>query len=84
MTFDDVTPMSMPPHYLTTRCSIRLKGDSIDSYLPYFGRAYTSNPATNDRSLLTFTSTMQDFTSTKGKKGYCRQTFTIRNDNARL
>lgn len=60
------------------------KGDSIDSYLPYFGRAYTSNPATNDRSPLTFTSTVQNLTSKKGRKGDFRLTFTTRNDNAQL
>lgn len=84
VTFNYVTPMRMPPHYLTTSYSIRLKGDTIDSYLPYFGRAYTSNPATNDRSPLSFKGTVQDLTTSKGRKGEYKLGITTRNDNEQI
>ncbi len=38
--FDYVLPHSMPARYLTTTYSLTVNGDSIDSYLPYFGVAY--------------------------------------------
>lgn len=82
--FNYVYPMRMPSHYLTTTYSIRLKGDSIMSYLPYFGRAYRSNIANNDRSPLSFNSTVTDMTIKRGKKKDYVLVFKTRNDSELL
>lgn len=42
VTFDYVMPHRLPARYLTTAYSLTVNGDSIDSYLPYFGVAYRS------------------------------------------
>ncbi len=41
--FDYVHPRIMEPRFLTSYYSIHVKGDSIDSNLPYYGRAYRIN-----------------------------------------
>lgn len=38
---DRMVPMSGPSKHLTSPYSLELKGDSISSYLPYFGQAYS-------------------------------------------
>lgn len=79
--FNYVNPMSMPPHHLTSTYSVRIKGDSIYSYLPYFGRAYRSNPANDDRSPLTFNNTITDIKTKKGKKDDYTISFKTRFDS---
>lgn len=66
--FNYVNPMRMPPHYLTTAYTLRLRGDSLVSELPYFGRAYRANPADNDRSPLSFSGRVGEARTIKGKK----------------
>lgn len=67
VTFDYVNPMGFPPHYLTTEYSIRINGDSISSYLPYFGRAYSSDYGSTE-SPLAFEGHITQFSITKGRK----------------
>ena len=52
---------------LTTEYFLKVSGDSLSSYLPYFGRAYTApmNAADNDYD---FTSTKFDYAVSAGKK----------------
>ena len=54
VTFDYVMPHRMPARYLTTTYSLSVNGDSIDSYLPYFGVAYRSKYPDDTRSPLIF------------------------------
>lgn len=78
--FNYVNPLSMPSHYLTTTYTLRLSGDSVCSFLPYFGRAYRSNPANNDRSPLTFNSPVTGSTIVKGRKKDYTIVFKTRNE----
>lgn len=83
-TFDYVTPMRFPPHYLTTNYSVRLQGDSLESYLPYFGRACRSNLANNDRSPLSFNGKADDIVIKRGKKNDFAVSFRTSNDTEQL
>lgn len=53
---------------LTSDFDLALKGDTLQSYLPYFGRAFSA-PINQTNSPLSFTSTNFTYTSAKGKKG---------------
>lgn len=39
--FDYVIPTRMQPRHLTTPYEVRVKGDTLNSYLPYFGVVYS-------------------------------------------
>lgn len=52
--FDYVIPQRMPPHHLTSNYSVRIQGDSVASYLPFFGVAYDTDFSNQDRSPLDF------------------------------
>lgn len=78
--FNYVTPMSMPPHNLTSNYYLRIKGDSVQSELPYFGRAYYSNISNNDRSPLSFNSRITDIKTVKNKKNDYTIIFKTKND----
>ncbi|MDR1503065.1 MAG: DUF4251 domain-containing protein [Prevotella sp.] len=47
--------------------SLRISKDTVDSYLPYFGRAYVA-PMSTDEGGIKFISTDFEYTQTKGKK----------------
>ena len=53
---------------LTSEYDLRVLGDSIVSYLPYFGRAYSA-PIDPTKSALVFTSTDFDYQQTSRNKG---------------
>ena len=57
----------MVAHYLTSDYSVRLQGDSVISYLPYFGRAYRADYNNTQQSPLTFSSCAQQVTIKRGK-----------------
>ena len=40
VTLDYVLPLRMPPHHLTSPYEVSVKGDTLKSYLPYFGVVY--------------------------------------------
>ncbi|HYH14546.1 MAG TPA: DUF4251 domain-containing protein [Flavisolibacter sp.] len=54
---------------LTSEYDLRLYGDSLVSYLPYFGRAYTA-PLNPRESGIQFTSTQFDYNVSARKKGW--------------
>lgn len=63
-----VVPMgNFPPRYLTSNYSVKLSGDTLYSYLPYFGVAYVA-PINSSDSPLIFTTKDFDYQLTKGKK----------------
>lgn len=62
-------PLRGGSRHLTTDYDLRLSGDSLISYLPYFGRAYTA-PMASDENGLQFTSTDFSYTVHKKKKGW--------------
>ena len=52
---------------LTSQYDVTVSNDTMESYLPYFGRAYTA-PITPSESGLNFTSTNFSYEVTPGKK----------------
>jgi hypothetical protein len=58
-----------PGRSLTSDYDFTVTPDSIISYLPYFGRAYTA-PANPANSGIMFTSTQYDYTAKRNKKGW--------------
>lgn len=68
---DYVTPSRFAPRHLTTTYSVRVEGDSIASFLPYFGRAFRAEPYGRDRSPLDFGSPIADYASQRERRdGY--------------
>jgi hypothetical protein len=63
-----VMPMSGGSKQLTTENDVKFLGDSIVSYLPYFGRAYNASYGSSDGGI-NFTSTKFDYKAKAGKKG---------------
>ena len=61
---------------LTGSYDLKISGDSVYSYLPYFGRAY-SLPYGGGEGLI-FKGVMSDYSHSKGKKGANRIAFTVR------
>ena len=59
-------PMRMPARHLSTLYSLEVKGDTIVSYLPYFGRAY-SVPYGGGKAL-NFTGIMSYYDFRQGRK----------------
>ena len=63
-----VMPMSGGSKQLTTEYDVKFLGDSIVSYLPYFGRAYNASYGSTDGGI-NFTSTKFEYKAKAGKKG---------------
>jgi hypothetical protein len=61
-------PLSEGVRILTSPYDVRLKGDTVESYLPYYGRAFSAVIGTTDQGL-TFTSTQSDYDQKPAKKG---------------
>lgn len=72
VTFSYVTPRRFPGHALTSDYSITIQGDSLQSYLPYFGEAYRAS--FNYESPLNFNAHVQHYTLDK-KKSDCTRVF---------
>jgi hypothetical protein len=64
-----VTPLRGGFRQLTSEYDLRLLGDSLVSYLPFFGRAYTA-PLDPRESGIQFTSTKFDYSVKERKKGW--------------
>jgi hypothetical protein len=62
------TPMSGRTRQLTYDYNLQIKKDTIQSDLPYYGRAYTSTPGDPDGGI-NFTTTSFDYSSKEGAKG---------------
>lgn len=61
-------PMSGRMRNLTSEYNLVVAADSVVSYLPYFGRAYTSVDYGSTRSPLDFKTKSFDYNATPGKK----------------
>lgn len=70
-----VIPRKMTPRYLMPTYSIRVKGDSVFSYLPYFGVAYRSDMSNSYSSPLEFENKMTEYNYGYGKRGSMRVSF---------
>ncbi|GAC1438813.1 MAG: DUF4251 domain-containing protein [Sediminibacterium sp.] len=67
-TAQSALPMSGPLRQLTPDYDLRVSGDSVVAYLPYFGRAYAA-PVNGSDGGIKFISTQFSYTSTGRKKG---------------
>lgn len=69
-----VIPRKLQPRFLTSEYTVRVQGDTIVSFLPYFGVAYRADIANQSRSPLDFKSAITDFRAgwTKKKKMHIR------------
>ena len=74
----------MPARYLTTTYSLTVNGDSIDSYLPYFGVAYRSKFPDDMQSPLIFQGHATGFSISQYKKDGRRITFNVKNGDELL
>ncbi len=63
-----VTPLGGRFRQLTSDYDLRVRGDSVIAYLPYFGRAYSA-PIDPTKGGVMFTSTSSEYMQTPGKKG---------------
>lgn len=61
-------PLSGQMRQLTSDYDLRFAGDSLISFLPYFGRAYSA-PINTQEGGIKFTSTDYEYKATSGKKG---------------
>jgi hypothetical protein len=61
-------PSAGPSRQLTSEYDLKVLNDSLVSYLPYFGRAYSASYGSTN-SGLQFTSTQFDYKVSKRKKG---------------
>ena len=64
---DRMNPMKGASRHLTSSYAVTLNGDSVDSYLPYQGVAYSA--PYGGGSALIFESPIKDYTQTFDKKG---------------
>jgi hypothetical protein len=73
-------PLSEGMRILTSPYDVRVMGDTVISYLPYFGRAYSAVIGTTDEGL-NFTSKKSDYEQKPAKKGGWTVTIKPRNQN---
>lgn len=73
-----VMPMKGGNKHLTSDYSLEIRNDSIYSYLPYFGVAYTI-PYGGGKGL-NFNAPLSEYTSEYSKKGNARITLKVRNE----
>ncbi|WP_321373504.1 DUF4251 domain-containing protein [uncultured Draconibacterium sp.] len=76
-------PSSGKSRNLTTAYSVVLKDNEVDSYLPYFGRAYAAEYGSSD-SPMTFKSPVENLSVEDGKKGGYIIKFSAKNKNDRV
>ena len=78
----NVNPMKGRSINLTTEYDVKIVSDSIFSYLPYYGRAYTASYGGTD-SPMTFDSPADSYTMEETNKGY-RVKVSAKNGNDRV
>lgn len=71
-------PQSQRAINLTSLYSLRISGDSIISYLPYYGRAY--NVPYGGGKALNFTGKAYNYTTVRAKKNMTRVIFNVKTD----
>ncbi len=82
--FDHVNPIRMPSHFLTTTYSLRVAGDSVESYLPYFGVAYRADYGRSPNSPLSFNGHIRSYDVRQVKADCYHISFETRNESELL
>ena len=62
-------PQNSASRQLTSEYDLTISGDTIISYLPYFGRAYVA-PANSSEGGIKFTSTNSEYNTVRDDKGW--------------
>ena len=70
-------------HNITSDFYLELRGDTLVSYLPFFGQAYHSAAYGSPTQGLNFTSAVEELTETHHKRGMTRLEFLVRSDEDR-
>lgn len=65
---DYVTPRRFAPRFLSTEYTVRIAGDSLTSFLPYFGQSYRADMTGENRSPLDYESTITHYETKQTKK----------------
>ncbi|MDR1602576.1 MAG: DUF4251 domain-containing protein [Tannerella sp.] len=76
---DRMLPMQGPSQHLTTNYGLTIKGDTVISYLPYFGRAY-SVPYGGGKGL-NFEALISDYSLVFDAKGVAKISFRTRSED---
>lgn len=74
-----VNPMRGRTVHVTTDYDVRIQNDSIFSYLPFYGRAYSINYGATTSPMI-FEQAIENFVATENKNGYSIQVH-VRNQN---
>ncbi len=74
-------PLRGPQRYVNGSYSLTVKGDTVQSYLPYFGDVYRANYGT--QKALNFEGAVYNYVVTQPKKGLARITFETETDEDR-
>ncbi len=74
-------PLSGTTVNLTTDFDLWFHNDSVNSYMPFYGRAYIA--AYGGENPMNFISSVDDYSSEKTRKGY-EVNFTVKNESDRL
>lgn len=84
VTVNFANPLRMPPRHLTTDYSIALRGDTVTSWLPYFGVAHRADISNDTTSPLIFKEKAYDVKVVKGKRDAYDITFATRHHSESL
>jgi hypothetical protein len=76
--FDYVMPQRMTSRFLTTDYSLHVQGDSVVSYLPYFGVAYRADIGNERESPLVFRSHVYDYQMVNTRKNVHAVSFKVK------
>ena len=79
---DRMYPMRGQSKYVGSDYSITIKGDTVRSYLPYFGVAQSASYG--GKNVLDFDKVCTDYTCKEDKKESLIVSFTVENENERL
>lgn len=84
VTVNYANPLRMPPRHLTADYSIALRGDTVTSWLPYFGVAHRADISNDSASPLIFKEKAYDVKVVKGRRGAYDITFATRHRSEML
>lgn len=84
ITVNYVNPLRMPPQHLMTDYSVALRGDTVESWLPYFGVAQRADIADNSSSPLIFKGKVDGLRVGKGRRGAHDISFATRRNSEYL
>lgn len=82
MSFDRIYPQRGQSRYIGNEYELEIKGDSVSSYLPYFGVAHSASYSGNN--VLDFDKEYTDYQFKEGKKESLLVSFKVKSDSEYL